>query len=751
MSRADATACAMARPARPSSPGPALELWVGPECTINRIEERWRDQSELTGFAHRPADFERLATLGATKIRLPVLWERVAGQPGLGLDFDWADGAMARAHAAGLEPIVGLLHHGSGPRHTSLVDRHFPALFADYARRVAERYPAQRLWTPINEPLTTARFSCLYGLWYPHAADDASFVRALLNQVRATVLAMRAIRAVHPGAQLVQTDDLGFTRSTPGLADQAAFDNERRWLAFDLLCGRVDERHPLWDWLRGCGATAQELARLRDEPCAPDVIGLNAYVTSERFLDERLALHPPRLHGGNGRQAYVDIETVRGHGELITGFAGRLREAHARYGLPIAITEVHLGCTREEQMRWLHQAWQAAVDARREGVDVRAVTAWAAFGTVDWSSLLVREDGHYEPGLWDVRSDPPRPTALAALAASLAGGGGAEPQALHPVLAGPGWWQRDLRHTVSPHGTPAALPARGAPLLILGRGSLARAFARLAHLRGLPYEWPSLSGMDMDLADEAVTSRLLDVHQPWAVIGAGDDDDLDEAERDARHWRRNAEGPAAVARACGRAGVRLLGLSSDNVFPGRDGAAYREPDAVAPLNAVGRAQAHAERVMLAHAPGALVVRSAGLFGPWDHGHFVARGVEALRLGRPWAAAHDQVLTPTYVPDLVQAALDLLVDGERGLWHLTNGEALSWAGFARRAAEHAKLDPGQVIACDGASLAQRARRPGFSALASERGALLPSLDDALARYQRDHEPVPSEPPPLRSAG
>ncbi len=723
-----------------------LELWVGPECTINRVDERWRDQSELTGFAHRPGDVARLASLGAKKMRLPVLWERTARLPGE-LDFGWADAMMAQAAAGGIEPIVGLLHHGSGPRHTSLVDPHFPMLFADYARRVAERYPRQRLWTPINEPLTTARFSCLYGLWYPHAEDDASFVRALLRQVQATVLAMRAIRAVNPDARLVQTDDLGFTRCTPGLQAQADFDNERRWLAFDLLCGRVDDGHPLWDWLLGCGAGEPELARLRDQPCPPDIIGINAYVTSERFLDERLELHPPHLHGGNGRQAYVDIETVRVHGELGDGFAGRLRETHARYRLPIAVTEVHMGCTREEQMRWLHQAWLAAVEARRDGVDVRAVTAWAAFGTVDWRSLLTREDGHYEPGLWDIRSDPPRRTALGALAASLARGEASDAIALHPVLAGPGWWQRDLRLVVPPHGRGAALPAQGAPLLIAGRGALARAFARLSHMRGLPYEL--LEPRDLDIADADAVASVVDAHRPWGLVDAGDDEDIDAAEVDASHWRSAAEGPAVLARACRRTGVRLLTFSTDHVFAGRDAAPYVESDAVGPLNAHGRAKAHAERTVLAGAPDALVVRTAGLFGPWDHANFIARGIALLRRGQPWPAAHDRVLSPTYIPDLVQAALDLLVDGERGLWHLTNGQALTWADLACRASEHARLEPRGVVHKTGVQLGERAPRPGFSALRSERGVLLPSLDDALSRYQRDHEPEPSAPPPLRA--
>ena len=61
------------------------------------------------------------------------------------------------------------------------------------------------LYTPVNEPLTTARFSALYGHWYPHARDNLAFASALINELRATVLAMREIRAVNPCAQLLQT------------------------------------------------------------------------------------------------------------------------------------------------------------------------------------------------------------------------------------------------------------------------------------------------------------------------------------------------------------------------------------------------------------------------------------------------------------------------------------------------------------------------------------------------------------------
>jgi dTDP-4-dehydrorhamnose reductase len=58
----------------------------------------------------------------------------------------------------------------------------------------------------------------------------------------------------------------------------------------------------------------------------------------------------------------------------LTGPAARLREAWERYNIPLAITEVHHGCTREEQVRWLHEVWTAAETVRAEGADVRAVT-----------------------------------------------------------------------------------------------------------------------------------------------------------------------------------------------------------------------------------------------------------------------------------------------------------------------------------------------------------------------------------------
>ena len=76
---------------------------------------------------------------------------------------------------------------------------------------------------------------------------------------------------------------------------------------------------------------------------------------------------------------------------------------------------------------------------------------------------------------------------------------------------------------------------------------------------------------------------------------------------------------------------------------------------------------------------------------------------------------------------------LLVDGEHGLWHLANRGAVSWFELAQLAAEAAGLDRSLVQARSGAELGQVACRPRYSALDSERGMVMPTLEAGLERY------------------
>ncbi len=746
-----------------------LEVWAGVECTVNRVGDRYFDQLERNGHASRPQDLDLFAQLGVRAIRYPVLWERVAPEGLSGADWLWTDDRLNRLRALGIRPIAGLVHHGSGPHYTSLVDPNFATGLAEFARAVADRYPWVTDYTPVNEPLTTARFSGLYGHWYPHGRDGQTFARTLLVQCRATVLAMRAVREVNPAARLIQTEDLGKTHSTPKLAYQADFENERRWASFDLLCGKLTRDRPMWKYLRSHGISETELNWFLQNPCPPDLLGLNHYLTSERFLDEHLEHYPIGSHGGNGRHCYADVEAARCH-RGADGPKQLIKEAWERYKLPIAVTEVHAGCSREEQLRWLKEIWDAARQLRSEGADVRAVTAWALLGSYDWNTLVTRADGYYESGVFDVRGKNPRPTAIAQMLKAMAAG--REPE--HPLLDVPGWWHRSDRLLYSPHsrsasphtptppppptpkGTPCShsalstfhsalsAPSSSRPIAIVGAtGTLGSAFARVCEKRAIPYRL--LSRREMDITDRASVERVLDELNPWAVVNAAGYVRVDDAEREPEAClRANTEGPAILAAACGKRSyaegnrhkIALLTFSSDLVFDGAYTNPYKESNAVAPLSVYGRSKAEAEKRVLQSLPSALVVRTSAFFGPWDEYNFITIALRQLAAGQIFAAAGDAIVSPTYVPDLVNTSLDLLIDGEGGVWHLANPSEIAWAELARWVAKLAGVKTGCVEARPMRELGLVAPRPSYSVLGSDRGVLLPGLDSAIDRYLRD---------------
>jgi dTDP-4-dehydrorhamnose reductase len=421
-------------------------MWGGVECTVSRVGDDYIDQLDLTGHAQRDGDIDLIAGLGVRTVRYPVLWERTAPDGLERADWRWADARLTRLRADGITPVIGLMHHGSGPADTALDDSAFPARLAEYARACAERYDWMQWITPVNEPLTTARFAGLYGHWFPHATADRAFVRMLINECLAVRAAMRAARAVAPDVRLVQTEDLGHVHSVPELCYQADFENERRWLTWDLLCGRVTRQHPLYSYLIANGAPAAQLGVLADDPCPPDVLGVDYYVTSERYLDSDTAAYPECCRGGNGRHSYADVDVARARPDLRRGAASLLREAWDRYGIPLVVTEVHLSCDDErERVRWLAEQWNAAMTARDDGCDVRAITAWALFGARGWDALSVRRDGRYEAGAFDVASGVcgrPRETSVARAIRALARDGWCDDAALDS----PGWWRCAQAH-----------------------------------------------------------------------------------------------------------------------------------------------------------------------------------------------------------------------------------------------------------------------------------------------------------------
>lgn len=97
------------------------------------------------------------------------------------------------------------------------------------------------------------------------------------------------------------------------------------------------------------------------------------------------------------------------------------------------------------------------------------------------------------------------------------------------------------------------------------------------------------------------------------------------------------------------------------------------------------------------------------------------------------AASNCVISPTYVPDLVRATLDLVIADEAGLWHLVSAGALSWADFAGALGRSITLPLGSIDVRPAEAMGWIARRPRNVALTSERGLIMPDIGSAIARF------------------
>jgi dTDP-4-dehydrorhamnose reductase len=403
-----------------------------------------------------------------------------------------------------------------------------------------------------------------------------------------------------------------------------------------------------------------------------------------------------------------------------TGFAPRLREAWERYKLPIAITEVHHGCHRDEQLRWFVEVWNTAKQLHQEGMDLRGVTVWSMFGNVDWRFLLTQKNGFYDTGAFDARGETPRPTAIAKAARAFGHGEDYD----HPVLDSPGWWRRPPR-LYEWNGRCRPMEWGGRKLLITGAtGTLGNAFARICEDRALPFCLTTRE--ELDICDEQSIAAAIEKHRPWAIINTAGFVRVADAEREQDAClQANAVGPEKLARACADAGIKLVTFSSDLVFDGQLGRAYCETDDVCPANVYGLSKAKAEQEVLGALEDALVIRTSAFFGPWDKYNFAWNTLGALARGEPVQAGRNSSVSPTYVPDLCHATLDLLVDGETGIWHLANQGKLSWYEFACQVAEGAGYDRSLVTPIEDA--------PANTALTSARGIMLRPVEHAIEDY------------------
>ena len=278
-------------------------------------------------------------------------------------------------------------------------------------------------------------------------------------------------------------------------------------------------------------------------------------------------------------------------------------------------------------------------------------------------------------------------------------------------------------------------------LVLGGSGQLGAELMAQAPALGIEAAAPPREALDV--TDPAALAAAIDAAAPDLVINATGDHVVPECDlAPERAFATNAIAVKNMAEPCARRGAEFVTFSTDYVFGGDKGTPYEEDDRPNPLQTYGISKLAGEMLARMAHPGAIVIRSCGIYGGESGsrakgGNFVLSVLRASESRETLEVSSEQIVNPTFAADLAAATLALVAARpEGGVYHLAASGHCSWAEFAAAIVELADR-PLRIVPEDHGASTGSMRRPRFSALANVRasaaGVTLPDWKDGLGRY------------------
>jgi dTDP-4-dehydrorhamnose reductase len=232
----------------------------------------------------------------------------------------------------------------------------------------------------------------------------------------------------------------------------------------------------------------------------------------------------------------------------------------------------------------------------------------------------------------------------------------------------------------------------------------------------------ALASSEWDITDPSAAERFISSRD--VVVNCAAYTQVDAAEEDQeRAHAVNAVGPEYVAHACARAGADLIHISTDYVFSGDQRRPYEIDDETGPLSVYGRTKLAGEMMVLTAMPDAHIVRSAWIYEGADGRDFAAVMRRLAAGDGEVEVVADQMGSPTYVGDLVDALLQVADDRSirEPILHAANEGAVSRFEQAQAVFEAVGADPQRVRPVGSDRHPRPAPRPAYSALSAVRSA------------------------------
>ncbi len=269
--------------------------------------------------------------------------------------------------------------------------------------------------------------------------------------------------------------------------------------------------------------------------------------------------------------------------------------------------------------------------------------------------------------------------------------------------------------------------------------------------------WSDLDPIGFDVQDLDITSppqiaKILDLYQPNVVVNCAAYTAVDKCEEDEfLAGRINGTAVGFLAKACKLRDIRLIHISTDYVFDGKNEKGYREDGALDPVNAYGRSKAKGEHELITNAHQYYLVRTSWLYGP-NGKNFVTTMLELAKTpatpgatpsrdklgagsqaGGVLKVVNDQHGKPTYTRDLAVFLKQLvLTHAPTGIYHGVNEEETTWFDFTKEIFRQTGTKI-QVESCKSSEFPRPAKRPEWSTLLNTKRPLMRPWKEALRDY------------------
>ena len=217
----------------------------------------------------------------------------------------------------------------------------------------------------------------------------------------------------------------------------------------------------------------------------------------------------------------------------------------------------------------------------------------------------------------------------------------------------------------------------------------------LVQVVGAVHSTLPMTRADADLTRLSDVRRILLGERPDALIHTAAAPDPDVCERNPEYaFEANVVATRNIVEAAKELAIPVAHISTDAVFDGSTESPRTESDPTNPISVYGETKLLAEQAVM-QLERYWVFRVSVLFGPGKT-NFIDKGLQALRSGRTYAVASDQVGTATYTLDAAAKILEVMESNRLGLFHLCNTGVCSRLELMQQAAIFVCLPTGNLL-------------------------------------------------------